>query len=149
MEAQMSRDSHLPTLFGRASLVSDGHTTLKDSARALRDLCEGGASADAQRDSDLAALVEAFAVRVLSHFEVEESGAYFDTLAEDSPELSSPIAQLKNEHGSMRITLRGLREFPVKSPPGSLFVVKLARFLDEFEAHEEHERRVLERYFLK
>lgn len=104
----MGRDSHLPTLFGRATLVSDGHTTLRDSVRVLRGLCEDGASPDAQTDSDLSALLQAFAERALSHFELEEGGAYFGTLAADSPELLGHIAELKGEHGAMRIALRVL-----------------------------------------
>ena len=140
----MSRDSHLPTLFGRATLVSDGHTTLKESARALRELCDA-----AQADPTLPALLDTFAERVLAHFSVEEGGAYFGTLAEDSPELLGQIAVLKNEHGSMRTALASLRQPPGKHSADTDFMAELGRFLDRFEAHEAHESRVLERFFLK
>ncbi|HEX7670071.1 MAG TPA: hemerythrin domain-containing protein [Polyangiaceae bacterium] len=144
----MSRDSHLPTLFGRATLVSDGHTTLRDSVRVLRGVCEDGASPDAHPDSDLSALLETFAEGVLSHFELEEAGAYFGTLAEDSPELLDQIAELKSEHGSMRISLGVLRQ-PEGPPSSAEFLGELRSFLDRFESHEQHESRVLERFFLK
>ena len=85
--AHMSRDSHLPTLFGRATLVSDGHTTLKDAARGLRDLCAREDGQSVAPDSELRSSFDGFAERILSHFSVEEGGSYFGTLAEDSPDL--------------------------------------------------------------
>ena len=143
----MGLDSRLPTLFGRPTLVSDGHTTLRDSARALRELCALPESVHASRGDELRTSFEGFAKRVLAHFALEEGGSYFGTLAEDSPELVDQIAHLKGEHRTMRTDLRSLGESAGGLSRSNAFVIELGRFLDQFEAHERHEARVLERFF--
>lgn len=145
----MTQDRHLPTLFGRATLVSDGHTTLKDSARALRDLCEKPDGARVAPDSEMRASIDGFSERLLAHFDLEEGGSYFGTLAEDSPELVDQIAHLKGEHVAMREELRRLQASAEARPHPSELAPELGRFLDRFEAHEQHESRVLEDFFLK
>lgn len=145
----MSRDNHLPTLFGRATLVSDGHTTLKDSARVLRDLCEKPDSAGIAPNSEMLASFDGLAERVLAHFALEEGGSYFGTLAEDSPALVDQIAHLMGEHEAMRADLGRLRASAAARPLPSEFAAGLRHFLDRFEAHEQHESRVLEKFFLE
>jgi hypothetical protein len=145
----MSRDRHLPTLFGRAGLVFDGHTTLKDSARALRDLCGKQDGARVAPDTEMLASIDGFAERVLAHFALEEGGSYFGTLAEDSPQLVDQVAHLKGEHRAMRADLHRLRASAEARPRPSEFPAELGRFLDRFEAHEQHENAVLEKFFLE
>jgi len=145
----MNRPQHLPTLFGRVSLVSDGHTTLRDSSDVLRGLCGGAESGGAPPDREMLACLDRFAQQVLAHFALEESRSYFGTVAEDSPQLADQIAHLKGEHRTMRADLRRLRAAAGTSPRPSEFAAELQRFLDGFEAHEQQESRVLEKFFLE
>lgn len=144
----MSLGSRLPTLFGRATLVSDGHNTLNDSVRALRELCALPESVRTTREAELRTSFEGFAARVLAHFALEEGGGYFGTLAKESPELVDQIAHLKGEHRAMKTDLSNLSGSSGAFPGSSAFVTAVGRLLDQFEAHEQREARVLERFFL-
>ena len=133
----------LPDLFGRATLVLSQHATLRDSVEALRKRRETQVDKGEPPSPELVAVVMDFARQLLAHFKVEEREEYFGALAEASPELLEPIAELKREHREMESLVRELQ----MAATAQRFVSCLAQLLDRFTTHERREADLLGKFF--
>jgi hypothetical protein len=138
----------LPTFFGRATVAFEGHVELREMARALRHRCrkEMDPSAASQTDDPFPS-VSSFMSQVVSHFSLEEGGAYFGVLASDVPELVEPIARLVADHRAMAEELARLAASSELRPRPTSFPAELVSFIDRLEAHERGESALLETFF--
>jgi len=133
----------LADLFGRATLVLSQHAMLRDSVDALRKRRETEVDRSGPPSPELVAEVMSFVGQLLAHFAVEERHEYFGALAEESPELHGPIADLKREHREMESLVVDLQTAATTQK----FVSRLAQLLDRFALHERREAALLEGFF--
>ncbi|HVW27388.1 MAG TPA: hemerythrin domain-containing protein [Polyangiaceae bacterium] len=125
----------LPNLFGRATVAFPGHDALEPLIRNLRRLLS---TPDAQGREQWVAALSPFSECLLAHFEAEERGGYFTTLAEDRPDLEQLIEALRIEHRQMREIVRLVSDF-VQVGEDALVARSLTRLLDMLDAHERRE----------
>lgn len=129
----------MPDLFGRATLVSGQHKSLRATAEKLRS------SLGAPPDEQLATVAE-FGRQMLEHFAAEERKEYFGTLVSESPRLGDPIEELKAEHREMAAAVRALTEITPPVDP-EWYASELSRLLDRFSAHERREAVLIQALF--
>lgn len=135
----MPASVHMPTLFGRASVVLREHAELRATLGRLRELCILLGDADVPAELDPYALLEQLRAQMLDHFAAEEADDYFGAIALMAPAFADRIAQLEDQHWELieaAARIQGVARSA--SSPGRL-ATELKSLFQAFEAHEQAE----------
>jgi hypothetical protein len=82
------------------------------------------------------------AVTLDEHFAIEEDGGYLKTILEVAPHYSGIIAELEQQHATLRDQLARSRSRP------DVGLEQILAFVDAVEAHEHAENAVVQSAFL-
>ena len=124
------------------------HDALKATAVRMRGLCTALSHHDKPSLVEINHLLSRFSADLSANFATEEQDGYFASLVAVRPECDALVAHLHAEHVQLKEKVDALRNRAraVGRDPqlGSL----LGRTLDQFQAHERCENRLLQEFFL-
>lgn len=127
-----------------AELVQEDHLALKERLKAVQRLLRRADASPAELWPELRALE----LELAEHFRHEETGGFFSSIVETSPEAADRIAALVREHEQFRWDIGALKDacrVARFDPPQLARLVSLyAGFVRTFDNHEHKEYKLIQ-----
>jgi hypothetical protein len=141
-------------VFGSTHLLCNGaavlaeHDALKATAARMRGLCEALSREQKPPLVEINQLLNAFSAGLSANFATEEQDGYFESLVAVRPECDVLVAHLHAEHVLLTEAVDALRIRARAKGRNPQLGLLLGRTLDQFQAHERSENRLLQEFFL-
>jgi len=141
-------------MFGSTHLLCNGaavlaeHDALKATAARVRGLCTALSHENEPPLVEINRLLGRFSADLSANFATEEQDGYFESLVAVRPECDTLVAHLHAEHVLLTEAVDALRNRARTEGRNPLLALLLGRTLDQFQAHERSENRLLQEFFL-
>ena len=142
-------------MFGSTHLLCNGaavlaqHDALKATAARMRGLCTALSHEKKPSLVEISRLLSRFSADLSANFETEEQDGYFESLVAARPECDVLVAHLHAEHVMLTEAVEALRNRARTEGRNPQLGSLLGRTLDQFQAHEHSENRLLQEFFLR
>ena len=141
-------------MFGSTHLLCNGaavlaeHDALRATVARMRGLC-GALSCEKKPPLvEIDRLLDGFSADLSANFATEEQDGYFGSLVDARPECDGLVAHLHAEHVLLTDAVEALRNRARSVERDPQLGLLLGRTLDQFQAHERSENRLLQDFFL-
>ena len=135
-------------LLGNGAAVLAEHDALKATAARMRGLCKALSHEKKPPLVEINQLLSAFSAGLSANFATEEQDGYFGSLVSARPECDVLVAHLHAEHVQLTEAVEALRNRARTEGRNPQLGFFLGRTLDQFQAHERSENRLLQEFFL-
>jgi hypothetical protein len=141
-------------MFGSTHLLCNGaavlteHDALKATAVRMRGLCTALCHQNNPSLVEINRLLSRFSSDLSANFATEEQDGYFESLVAVRPECDALVAHLHVEHVQLTDAVDALRNRARTEGRNPQLGLLLGRTLDQFQAHERSENRLLQEFFL-
>jgi hypothetical protein len=144
---RLFHSSH-PNLFGRPDAVVANSDLLCTTIGDLRRVSGFLLGYAPQAMNEAGDLLSDFSARLSMYFDAEEASGYFGTICTDCPELQNKVVALEQTHTELRDAVASLRRLAHQGVAAADLSRRIGVVIDDFEAHEQAERRLLRDFFL-
>jgi len=144
----MFHASH-PNLFGRPDAVVANNDLLRTTIGDLRRVSGSLLSYAPRAMIEAGDLLSDLSARLSVYFDAEEASGYFGTICTDCPQLQNKVVALEQTHTELRDTVASLRRLANEGVAAADLSRRIGLVIDDFEAHEHAERRLLQEFFLR
>jgi len=141
-------------MFGSTHLLCNGaaviaeHDALNATAARMRGLCKALTHEKKPPLVEIDRLLGRFSADLSANFATEEQDGYFGSLVSLRPAFDARVAHLHAEHVHLVETVDALRKRARTVRTDPQLGLLLGRTLDQFQAHEHSENRLLQEFFL-
>jgi len=141
-------------VFGSTHLLCNGaavlaeHDALRATVARMRGLCDALSDENRPPLVEIDRLLNRFSADLSANFATEEQDGYFASLVAARPECDALVAHLHAEHVLLSDAIDTLRNRARTGRKNPQLGVLLGRTLDQFQAHERAENRLLQEFFL-
>lgn len=141
-------------MFGSTHLLCNGaavlaeHDALRATVARMRGLCDALSDEKGSTLVEIDRLLNGFSADLSANFVTEEKDGYFESLVAVRPECDALVAHLHAEHVLLTEAVDALRSRARAEGRNPQLGLLLGRTLDQFQAHERSENRLLQEFFL-